>query len=264
MIMAQWVETNVNGHNVYTYDGNNWVSINKTYAYWGAEPVVNEWYAFSGTTLIGLTAKLENNAPVYEPTYGYGQSSYIIPNTVTQINEAPFIRYFDKGGSTQIHLGVSNTSATDIYIPDGVSFYLPQNGGVFTYCTALTKVRLPNDFTGNTSTNNDPLGAGTLFPYCTSLQEVTLPDSMTVLANTMFYGCSSFRRLNIIHNTLNRKMIVRPYAFNGSNVQSGGLEIYFNCSQTEAENMFDFDGSMGEAYQVIQSATKYYNQTIIN
>ena len=61
--MAEWIETNVNGYNVYAYDGNDWVAVNKTYAYWGSIPVQNDWYAYTDSTntvIKGLTAKLSN------------------------------------------------------------------------------------------------------------------------------------------------------------------------------------------------------------
>ena len=61
--MAEWVETNVNGYNVYTYDGNDWAAINKTYTYWGDAPVGNDWYVYTDSTntvIMGLTAKLTN------------------------------------------------------------------------------------------------------------------------------------------------------------------------------------------------------------
>lgn len=202
--MAEWVETNVNGYNVYTYDGNDWVAVNKTYAYWGSTPVQNDWYVYTDSTntvIKGLTAKQTTQGDptsiVFDSTYGWGQNSYVIPSEVTDINPNAFVNYYDKGGTTAISgLPVAPpTQVCSIYFHDGMSFSRTGSEQLVNGWSPLNGIRFPSNFTG---LNNDgvvlPLFvANPLNVALSTLEEIVIPPNFVAVTSDNF-GNRSFTR----------------------------------------------------------------------
>ena len=249
--MAGWVETNVNGYNVYTYDGNNWVSVNKTYAYWGAAQ--NDWFIYSGTTIRGLTAKYESGSPVYNNMYGYGQADITIPNNCTALTDSAFIRLKNVDTDTE-SIVIPNDTLQTLYIPDSV---ISLSNGAIAQCIALSSVRLPNDITKIPA----------MLFYCqesynTVLEKVTIPHNVTSFDPYVFAGCKRIKRLDFIRDTSYTGQINIQLDIFDSVITP--FEMYFTCSQAEAETLFDFGSSAYYTQQTFTAATKYYNQVITN
>jgi hypothetical protein len=113
---------------------------------------------------------------------GWPQSSYVVPNSVTNVGDYAFALC---------------TNLTSVTIPNSVAAI-----GVFTffYCFNLS-----NAILGNHLTTIDE-GA---FQYCTSLTSVTIPDSVTTMAEQAFAGCYGLTTMTIPYSVTN----VGDYAF---------------------------------------------------
>lgn len=251
--MAEWVETNVNGYNVYAYDGNDWEAVNKTYAYWGSIPVQNDWFVYDGTTIRGLTARYENGQPVYDEKYGYGQENMTIPNDCTALASATFLR-LKNVDTDEENIVIPNSALKTLYIPDNVTTLEP---GSIAQCVSLESVRLPNEITEI---------AFNLFlcqsPYNTMLQQVTIPHKVASIGPYTFTGCQGLKRLNFIRDSSYTGKISIPIEIFDSVITP--FEMYFSCSQSEAENLFDFGSWTPNTQETFLNATKYYNQVITN
>ena len=101
---------------------------------------------------------------------GKENTSYSIPNSVTEIGEYSFSYC---------------TSLTNVDIPNSVN----EIGiDAFECCTSLTSVDIPNSVT--------EIGIGA-FECCTSLTSVDIPNSVTTISNYAFVGCTSLTSVNI-------------------------------------------------------------------
>lgn len=276
--MADWVETNVNGYNVYAYDGNDWVAVNKTYAYWGAAPVQNDWYVYTDSTntvIKGLTAKQTTQGDptsiVYDATYGWGQSSYVIPNTVTDIDKVGLISYYDKGGSTAFS-GLPlcpPTQSCSLFFHDNMTFSRASGENLFLGYPPINKVRFPNNFTG---LNN----SGTVYPLfsanplnvaqSTLFEEIVIPPQFIAITNDNFgtnnsggYSFSNeyfpnFKRVKIIRDSNSPQINFMGLSFWGTAMWNSSLgnlgsssaiasdfEIYLNFSESEVSSKINFN-----------------------
>lgn len=77
--------------------------------------------------------------------------------------------------------------------------------GVFTHCTSLKSVNIPNSVTSIASET---------FDYCTSLSSITIPDSVTSIAGNAFRGCS---KLSYIRSEATSAPTILPDWWNGTN-----------------------------------------------
>ncbi|MBR1442679.1 MAG: hypothetical protein IJ583_04010 [Firmicutes bacterium] len=302
--MAKWVETNVNGYNVYAYDGNDWVAVNKTYAYWGSTPVQNEWYAYTDSTntvIKGLTAKLSNpsdmSSVVFDSTYGWGQSSYIISSSVVDIDKDAFVNYYDKGGTTAI-TGLPlapPTQQCELYLHDGMSFSRTGSDRLFSGYPPLNKIRFPNNFTG---LNND----GYVFALfsgnpqnvaLSTLAELVIPPNFVAITSDNFGsgGFSreffpSFKKVKIMRKTAPSAINFVNLSFWGTamwNWDLGSLgnadaiasdfEIYLDFDESEISSKINFNTAAPDTdlttfkgvFNYLKSDGRvYFNQTITN
>ena len=249
--MAEWIETNVNGYNVYAYDGNDWVAVNKTYAYWGSTPVQNDWFVYDSSVIRGLTARYENGQPVYDAKYGYGQEDMTIPNDCTSLTDSAFIRLKNVDTDAE-NIVIPNSALQTLYIPDSITTLT--NGSV-AQCVALREVRLPNEIT------EIPFH---LFYNGASLESVKIPHKVASIGAYTFTGCVNLSKLYFIRDSSYTGKISIPVGIFDSVITP--FEMYFSCSQTEAENLFDFGSGINIEYtqETFANATKYYNQVITN
>ncbi len=97
-------------------------------------------------------------------------SSYVIPDTVTTINDYAF---------------ATCTSLKSIIIPSSVSSIYQD---AFERCSSLESVSLAN---GITSINRYA------FMHCTSLASIVIPDTVTSIGDQTFYGCTSLASIVI-------------------------------------------------------------------
>lgn len=301
--MAEWVETNVNGYNVYAYDGNDWVAVNKTYAYWGDAPVGNDWYVYTDSTntvIKGLTAKLTNpsdqTSVVFDSTYGWGQSSYIIPNSVTDIDKDAFVNYYDKGGTTAI-TGLTlapPTQQCELYLHDGMSFSRTGSSNLFAGYPPLSKVRFPTNFTGLNSSAVFPLfGANPQNVALSTLTELVIPPNFVAITSDNFGSSSfsreffpSFKRLKIMRSTsaaaLNFVNLslwgTAMWNWNLGNLGSADaiatdFEIYLDFDESELSSKINFNTAAPDTnlttfkgvFNYLKSDGRvYFNQAITN
>ncbi|MCM1066096.1 MAG: leucine-rich repeat protein [Muribaculaceae bacterium] len=112
-------------------------------------------YNSTGTVLINYPGK---------------QSTFEIPNTVTEINNQAFQKC---------------TSLTSVIIPNSVTKI---GSYAFEGCTALTSVNIPNSVT---------LIDGYAFMDCTALTSVIIPNSVTFISSYTFYNCTALTSVNI-------------------------------------------------------------------
>lgn len=112
------------------------------------------------------------------------------------------VRKIDDGG---VFSGC--TSLTSVTIPDSVTFI---GNSAFTRCTSLTSVTIPNSVTemggfvfGNCSgltsfviPNSITITGGLVFGNCTSLTSCTIGTGLTTIEHGTFSGCTSLKRIN--------------------------------------------------------------------
>ena len=101
---------------------------------------------------------------------GKKETTYIIPDTVTQIAELGFWR---------------NQSLENILFPNSV---IKIGANAFQFCSSLESVIIPN---GVTTIEEF------VFESCTSLTNVTFPNSICSIGDYVFYNCVSLTNLNI-------------------------------------------------------------------
>ena len=97
-------------------------------------------------------------------------TDYIIPDSVTTINDSAFGRCFNLQSVT---------------IPDSVTVI---NTQAFEYCEALKSVTIPNSVT--------TIGTGAFY-NCSDLQSVTLPDTITTINAQTFDYCLGLKSITI-------------------------------------------------------------------
>ena len=101
---------------------------------------------------------------------GRSDALYVIPNSVTGIDEGAFRK---------------STSLTSVTIPNGVTSI---GNAAFCVCTSLVNINIPNSVTsiGNYA-----------FYSCTSLTDVDIPNSVTSIGYSAFEGCTSLVSIDI-------------------------------------------------------------------
>ena len=144
----------------------------------------------NGYTFLGWNGDLHNESKafIYEHqvlfnkdkttliAYRSKEKNYIIPNSVTNIENAAFS-------------GCS--SLTKINIPNSVTNI---GNEAFEYCSSLTKINIPNSVTN--------IGKRA-FLLCSSLTNINIPNSVTNIGDEAFLGCSSLTNINIPNSVTN-------------------------------------------------------------
>jgi hypothetical protein len=113
---------------------------------------------------------------------------YIIKLNVVDIGSGLFYGL----NNTYVSLDVSNCTFTGTVL-DGEIYYYGGMSGVFTDCTGLTSVTIPNSI---------PFLSGT-FNGCTDLTSITIPSSVTNIYPNTFKGCTSLTSI-VIPNSVTR------------------------------------------------------------
>ena len=123
----------------------------------------------------------------------YSSSLYIIPNSVTSIEDYAFS---DCSGVTSVSIPNSVTSIGD-YVFSGcsglTSVSIPNSvtsigDYAFSGCSGLTSVSIPNSVTS--------IGDYT-FSFCSRLTSVSIPNSVTSIGSNTFYACSGLTSVSI-------------------------------------------------------------------
>ena len=122
--------------------------------------------------------------------------SIVIPNTVTKIGD----------GSGSVFSGCTKLSSVNI--PDGVKTI---EGSTFSGCSSLTSIDLPTSvtkiegsaFSGCSSLTSIDLPTsvtkieGSAFSGCEALASINIPDGVKTIENNTFYGCTSLSSITI-------------------------------------------------------------------
>ncbi len=124
---------------------------------------------------------------------GNSRTSYIIPDSVTSIDEYAFYHCTGLTSITipdgVISIGVEAfrgcTGLTSITIPDSVTSI---GSSAFYGCTGLTNIKIPESVTTISSQ---------AFRDCRGLTSITIPDSVTSIGDYAFYGCIGLTSITI-------------------------------------------------------------------
>ena len=122
-----------------------------------------------------------------------GKTSYIIPDSVTEIGNYAFygctsltsVIIPDSVTSIEYNAFEACTSLTSVTIPNSVTSI---GYGAFKNCSSLTSVTIPDSVT--------KIG-GEAFCCCTSLTSITIPDSVTSIGRSAFNSCDSLKSVTI-------------------------------------------------------------------
>ena len=129
------------------------------------------------------------------------QGEYVIPSSVTRIEEKAFLgcKYLT---SITIPEGVTSIegsafsgciSLTSIAIPSSVKNI---GGYAFSNCSSLTSITISNGVTS--------IG-GRAFEDCSGLTSISIPSSVTYIENRAFYGCSGLTSIEVSSDNNNYK-----------------------------------------------------------
>ena len=174
----------------------------------------------------------KNQTTLIQYPAGKQGSSYIIPNSVTTIENAAF---YECSGLTSVTIPNSVTSigngafadcsglTGNLTIPNGVTTI---GNNTFSGCSGLTSVTIPNSVTsiGNYAFRN-----------CSGLTSVTIPNSVTSIGYNAFEGCSGLTSVTIPNSVT----FIGYYAFRDcsgltsvtipNSVTSIGAPTFWNC-----------------------------------
>ena len=166
--------------------------------------------------------------------YRNKETSYIIPNNVTNIEDCAFC------GCEYL---------TNINIPNSVTNI---GSRAFSACDSLTSINIPNSVT------NIKEGA---FAYCKSLTSINVPNSVTTIESNAFWGCKSLTSINIPNSVTN----IGSYAFGDCNslisidipnsVTSIGEGVFSGCESLTSINIPNSvtnieKGAFGRCYNI--------------
>ena len=124
---------------------------------------------------------------------GNKRSTYIVPDSVTEIGNSAFYRCTSLS-KVKLSNGLAKIgdiafrdckSLKEITIPDSVTEI---GNYAFDYCTSLSKVKLSNGLT--------KIG-DSAFSDCKNLTEITIPDSVTEIGDDAFYYCTSLSKVKL-------------------------------------------------------------------
>ena len=167
-------------------------------------------------------------------TYRNKETSYIIPNNVTNIEDCAFC------GCEYL---------TNINIPNSVTNI---GSRAFSACDSLTSINIPNSVT------NIKEGA---FWGCKSLTSINIPNSVTTIESDAFWGCKSLTSINIPNSVTN----IGSYAFGDCNslisidipnsVTSIGEGVFSGCESLTSINIPNSvtnieKGAFGRCYNI--------------
>ena len=152
-------------------------------------------------------------------------SSYIVPDTVTSIEESAFY-------------GCAHLAS--VTIPDSVESI---GIGAFSDCTSLSSVSMGDNVTS--------IGSGA-FMDCSSLASVTIPDGVTFLDDCMFEGCSSLISVTVPDNVTFIGSLAFSGCFSltsvtlGSSLKYIGNYAFMDCSSLASISIPDSVTTLGQ------------------
>ena len=162
-------------------------------------------------------------------TYRNKETSYIIPNNVTNIEDCAFC-----GCEYLTNINIPNSvtnigsrafsacdSLTSINIPNSVTNI---KEGAFWGCKSLTSINIPNSVTN--------IGSYA-FGDCNSLISIDIPNSVTSIGEGVFSGCESLTSINIPNSVTNIEKGAFGRCYNISS------KIEFDLIQRFGEKIFE-------------------------
>ena len=144
----------------------------------------NEYF----TSENGVLFDNEVKTLLYYPL-GNSSTTYVVPSTVTSINELAFSYC---------------KALTSITLPDNLTNI---GYGAFMGCSSLASINLPNTLTA--------IGQGIL-RGCESLSSITIPESVKSIGEWAFMGCESLAAISIPSSVTS----IGGYAFNSQNLMT--------------------------------------------
>ena len=196
----------------------------------------NQYYSYSNGTFFN-----KNENILYSFLGKTGVNSYIIPNSVTSIDNRAFY---------------NSAFLSSIIIPNTV---ISINYGAFYSCTSLTGITIPNSVTAM---------VGAAFVNCNSLTSVSMPNNITSIGDELFAYCYSLTSISIPNSVTS----IGTYAFRanrsltsiiiGNSVISIGNEAFLECNSLRSVIIGNSVTSIGS--QAFYSCSSLKNISIPN
>lgn len=231
----------------------------------GEEPDVSDWYVYdtNNTRAIGLTAKLMTSGDpasiTFDSSYGWGQTAYTFPAEVTDIDKFVFSLYYDKGGSSSISgIGAAApNNSCSIYFHDNMAFSRTGSDALISGYPPVSKLRLPNSFTGlNDGGNVYPIFGGTPNGIiCNDFTEMVIPPNVVAITSDNFGSGSfgamvfpNFKVLKIMRKDSDTPLNFVDLSFCGTAMWNSSsiaedFEIYFDFDESELSSKISFYSS---------------------
>ncbi|MBR1735856.1 MAG: leucine-rich repeat protein [Firmicutes bacterium] len=250
-----WVESEFVGCAPYVFDGTAQQEVNKTYVYIEKSNESPEsWFSWSGNTIVGLTGKYENGSLVYDENCGYLQRIYVIPKRCTAIGSffASMVENVDTGVIAQ-DIYSTPRGINNVYIPDTV---ITIDRAAFAYTRSLITIRLPNNLT---SINFAMFASGSA-----AANGFVIPHKVREIQQGAFAMGAASIKLKFIRDSSYTGQISITNELLSSAMSARITELHFTCSQSEANNLFNWGSNTPFTQSQFASAAKYYNQTITN